>query len=158
MIVVGYHGIGKSALAGNNNYIYLNSYDISRIDGDFVDRWYKIYSQIANRLSEQGYIVLIDYNKIVIEQLEKSNEDIGIIYPSLKLKDEWNKKLEERYRNTELTKYYIEWKNSEQLYEHDIKYLANFDRAVKFRFIRYEIGDMEYDLSSILEILRIKKQ
>ena len=84
------------------------------------------------------------------KELEKSKEDVVIIYPSIRLKDEWIEKLKARYANTQLDKDYKAWINAEQMYDQNIEDLADFDRAVKYGFIRYEIGGMTYDLRKII--------
>ena len=149
MIVVGYQGIGKSTLAGKDNCIDLESGNFW-VDGKRADDWYKPYCQIANHLSEQGYTVFVSSHEVVRKELEKSKEDVVIIYPSHTLKYQWIEKLKERYERTDLIKDFKAWKNAEEMYSQNIEDLADIDRAVKFGFIRYEIGSMDYDLSKII--------
>ena len=148
MIIVGYQGIGKSTIAGKDNCIDLESGNFW-VDGKRSDDWYKPYCQIAIHLSEQGYNVFVSSHEVVRKELEKSEEGIVIIYPSLTLKDEWIDKLEKRYRKTLLDKDYKAWKNAEDRYEEDIKELSKFN----IRVLREEICSMDYDLLKIINDL-----
>ena len=109
MIISGYQGIGKSSLAGKNNCIDLESGNFW-VDGKRADDWYKPYCQIANHLSEQGYTVFVSSHEPVRRELEKSKEPVYVIFPAIDLKDEWIKKLEDRYNNTKLDKDRIAFK------------------------------------------------
>jgi len=149
MIVVGYQGIGKSTLAGKDNCIDLESGNFW-VNGFREKNWYKPYCQIANHLSEQGYTVFVSSHEVVRKELEKSKEDVVIIYPSLTLKYQWIEKLKTRYENTELVKDFKAWQNAKEMYSQNIEDLSDFDRAVKYGFIRYEIGGMNYELSKII--------
>lgn len=149
MIVVGYQGIGKSTLAGKDNCIDLESGNFW-VDGKRADDWYKPYCQIANHLSEQGYTVFVSSHEVVRKELEKSKEDVVIIYPSHTLKYQWIEKLKTRYENTQLEKDYKAWKNAQVMYSQNIEDLADLDRAIKYGFIRYEIGGMTYELRKII--------
>ena len=117
MIVIGYQGIGKSTLAGRNNrFIDLESGNFW-VDGKRADDWYKPYCQIAEHLSQQGYIVFTSSHEVVRKQLENSGETIVVVYPSIKLKDEWIAKLEKRYEESGLEKDYKALMNAKDRYE-----------------------------------------
>lgn len=145
MIVIGYQGIGKSSLAGRDHkYIDLESGNFW-VDGKRTDDWYKPYCQIAEHLSQQGYIVFTSSHEVVRNQLMNSNEVVVLVYPSLKLKNLWIDKLENRYRETGLEKDYKALMNAKDRYDENIQELA--DSHFNFKL---ELIDSEYDLEASL--------
>lgn len=145
MIVIGYQGIGKSTLAGRDNkFIDLESSNF-RVDGKRADDWYKPYCQVAEHLSQQGYIVFVSSHEVVRKQLENSSENIVLAYPSIELKDEWICKLEERYKGTGLEKDYRALMNAKDRYEENIKELEDIKCFSRMKFIQ-----MNYDLEAAL--------
>ena len=150
MIVVGYQGVGKSTLAGRDNkFIDLESGNFW-VDGKRAEDWYKPYCKIAEHLSQQGYIVFVSSHEVVRKQLEDTKETIVVVYPSLKLKNEWLTKLEERYDRSGLEKDYKALMNAEYKYEENIKELS------KSPFNLLELDNMYYDLES--ELIAFKNQ
>ena len=103
MIIIGYQGIGKSTIAGENNFIDLESGNFW-VNGKRADWWYIPYCQIAEHLSKQGYTVFTSSHEVVRKQLENSTEDVYVIFPALELKDDWIFKLRERWQNSQLEK------------------------------------------------------
>ena len=85
MIYVGYQGIGKSSISGKNNCIDLESGNFW-VDGKRIDDWYKIYVNIAEHLSNQGYKVFMSSHKVVREELNKRKIEFKVIMPSIFLK------------------------------------------------------------------------
>lgn len=147
MIVIGYQGIGKSTLAGRDNkFIDLESGNFW-VDGKRADDWYKPYCQIAEHLSQQGYIVFTSSHEVVRKQLENSSEVIVVVYPSIELKDEWIDKLEERYAKSKLEKDYKALMNAVDRYEENIKELSN---SIGTLWCEVVIKDMDYDLEASL--------
>lgn len=141
MIVIGYQGIGKSTLAGRNNrFIDLESGNFW-VDGKRADDWYKPYCQIAEHLSQQGYIVFTSSHEVVRKQLEYSNETVVIVYPSVELKDKWIDKLKDRFFRTNSEKDYKALMNAEDRYEDNIKELesSNFKYKMKLMNIDYDL-------------------
>lgn len=151
MIISGYQGIGKSSLAGKNNCIDLESGNFW-VDGKRADDWYKPYCQIANHLSEQGYIVFVSSHEVVRRELEKSKEPVYVIFPAIDLKDEWIKKLEDRYNNTKLDKDYRALMNAKDRYKENIAELMHGN--LKF----YEITNINYHLDDIIDYLEYKSK
>src|SRR5574344_88303 len=144
MIIIGYQGIGKSTLANKDDkFIDLESGNFW-IDGKRYDDWYKPYCNIAKNLSKQGKNVFISSHKVVRNELKDTDEKILIIYPSLKLKNEWINKLEERYSITKLEKDYKALMNAKDKYDENILELSNNN------FIKIEIKNIDYDLKSII--------
>lgn len=151
MIISGYQGIGKSSLAGKNNCIDLESGNFW-VDGKRAEDWYKPYCQIANHLSEQGYTVFVSSHEVVRRELEKSKEPVYVIFPAIDLKDEWIKKLEDRYNNTKLDKDYRALMNAKDRYKENITELMQGN--LKF----YEITRINYHLDDIIDYLEYKSK
>lgn len=145
MIVIGYQGIGKSTLAGRNNrFIDLESGNFW-VDGKRADDWYKPYCQIAEHLSQQGYVVFTSSHQVVRDQLRGSTETVILAYPSIGLKDFWIKKLEQRYQKTGLEKDYKALMNAKDRFEENIRELSE-DKM----FSHMTLGSMDYDLEAAL--------
>lgn len=148
MIVIGYQGIGKSSLAGRNNrFIDLESGNFW-VDGKRAEDWYKPYCQIAEHLSQQGYIVFTSSHEVVRKQLENSSETVAIVYPSIELKDEWIDKLERRYAESGLEKDYKALMNAKDRYEENIKELSEY--GDRYQVCRVALTKMNYDLEAAL--------
>lgn len=145
MIVIGYQGIGKSSLAGRDHkYIDLESGNFW-VDGKRADDWYRPYCQIAEHLSQQGYTVFTSSHEVVRNQLMNSTEVVVLAYPSLKLKNLWIDKLENRYRDTGLEKDYKALMNAKDRYDENIQELIDS----RFNF-KMELKDADYDLEASL--------
>ena len=143
MIIIGYQGIGKSTLAGKHNCIDLESGNFW-VDGKRAEDWYKPYCQIANHLSEQGYTVFTSSHEVVRKELEKSNEKVYVVCPSIELNEQWIAKLKNRYETTGLDKDFKALANAEDRYE------DNINELVFGNFVTYEIEDMDYQLIDIV--------
>lgn len=147
MIISGYQGIGKSTLAKNSyKYIDLESGNFW-IDGVRDVEWYKIYCKIAAHLSRQGNTVFVSSHYVVREELKQYSvtEEIKCCFPDISLKDEWVKKLEDRYNNSKLDKDYKAWQNAKYMYVNDILDMS----SCGFESIR--IKSMDYDLRELIE-------
>ena len=146
MIVIGYQGIGKSTLSKN---IEMFSIDLESgnfwVNGKREENWYIVYCNIANSISNQGYIVCVSSHKVVRDFLKNSKEKIVLIFPSIELKDEWIKKLKNRYCETGLEKDYKAFKNALLYYDENIKEL------MESPFEKIIIDSMDYDLSKLIE-------
>lgn len=144
MIIIGYQGIGKSTLSHNSKYFIDLESSCFWYNGQRPDDWYIYYCQIAEHLSEQGYFVFVSSHAVVREFLKDSKEDVMVVCPSVGLKEEWCKRLKDRYEKDHSDKNYKAWKNAEDRYEENIKELLNsgFRCAV--------IPNTEYDLRSFI--------
>lgn len=148
MIVIGYQGIGKSTLAGQNDHFIDLESSMFFIDGHRDREWYKIYCNIAEDLSKQGYIVFVSSHAEVRERLTFSSEDVIIVYPSLELKEEWIAKLRDRYNKTGLMKDYKALLNALERYEENI---TDMHKSTENSIIRrLIINSMEYNLADAL--------
>lgn len=119
MIYVGYQGIGKSSIAGKNGCIDLESGNFW-IDGERPNNWYKMYVNIAEHLSIQGYMVFISSHKIVREELANRGIAYCTIAPAPELKDKWIDRLQKRYDKTGLEKDYKALMNAKDCYEENV--------------------------------------
>lgn len=145
MIIIGYQGIGKSTLTRNSNgYIDLESGNFWW-NGQRPRDWYVYYCQIAEDLSKQGYIVFISSHKEVREFLEKSEEKVIVIFPSILMRDEWVKKLKDRYEESGKEKDFKAWKNAED------RYKENISELMRSGFYFIEINGLDYDLKKMIE-------
>lgn len=149
MIIIGYQGIGKSTLAGKNNkYIDLESSNFA-INGERYCDWYKIYGNIAEHLSKQGYVVFTSSHEVVRNRFKESTEKVVVTFPSIDIKDEWINKLKARYVLSESDKDYRAYINAEQRYTENIEELMMecFDLGY---FDCIVINDIEYDLETLI--------
>lgn len=145
MIIIGYQGIGKSTLCGNNSsYIDLESGSFYYEHDDGVmsrdPSWYKVYVNVAMDLSEQGYDVFVSSHEVVRKELLARNAPVCAVVPDVSLKSEWIAKLEERYNNTKLEKDYKAWKNAEDRFEANIAEIAlDIPNTVKLKQMNYDL-------------------
>ena len=152
MIICGYQGIGKSTVAGRNNIIDLESGNFWH-KGQRPDNWYVYYCNIAEHLSRQGYIVLLSSHKVVRDRLRKyCNEPVRLIFPSIFLAEEWKHKLCARYQSTKSEKDFKAWQNAEE------RYHENIAELLRCGIPSYEITDMDYRLSDIIDYLVAENQ
>lgn len=141
MIYVGYQGIGKSSISGKNNCIDLESGNFW-VDGKRIDNWYKIYVNIAEHLSNQGYNVFMSSHKVIREELTNRGIEFTVICPSLKLKEQWINRLQERFNKTRSTKDFKALKNAEEMYEENIKDLTSEKNTIIITTIDYDLNDL----------------
>lgn len=149
MIIIGYQGIGKSTLAGKNNYIDLESGNFWH-NGVRPDNWYIFYCQIAEHLSQQGYTVFVSSHEVVRNRLRKySKESLYIVSPSVELKEVWIDKLKKRFEDSKLEKDYKAWMNAEDRYVENIKELQNSGiKHIKITDINYSLEDIINNIKS----------
>ena len=141
MIIVGYQGIGKSTMAKHvNNCIDLESSNFF-VDNKRDENWYKVYVNIAKHLSDQHNLVFMSSHKIVREYLNEQNIDFTVICPALELKEEWLKKLKDRYVETGKDKDYRAWKNAEVGYDEQIKDLMQERNVILLNGTKYNLED-----------------
>lgn len=149
MIIIGYQGIGKSTLANKDDkFIDLESgsFWLTNTDGSRYryDNWYEMYCNVAEHLSQQGYIVFISSHEVVRNRLKQSKERVFTLYPDVSLKDQWIKKLAKRYNNSRLDKDYRALMNAIDRYEENIKEIESSD------FDNIVIHDINYDLKKLI--------
>ena len=78
MIIIGYQGVGKSTLANKDDkFIDLESgsFWINNTDNNSkyrYDNWYEMYCNVAEHLSQQGYIVVVASHEVVRNRLKQA--------------------------------------------------------------------------------------
>jgi len=166
MIITGYQGIGKSSLAATNERVIdLESSNFWKEDDDGVrtrpDDWYVYYCQIAQDLSKQGYIVFVSCHEEVRKYLSIHNtERFCVIFPSKCLKEQWLKKLRDRYASSNLTKDLKAYEHAKLYYDNDIKKLW-YECQYNVEYYRNVIiiDDINYSLQELVDELegRVRK-
>ena len=148
MIIIGYQGIGKSTLAGQDKCIDLESTNFY-IYGTKPEGWHEAYCRIAADLSDQGYRVFTSSHAEVRRWLgENSNEWTCVCRPSLSLKDEWIKKLKDRFDADPSDKNRRALQNAVDRYEDNIREID--EDARKYDFDIIEIDSMDYSLKDLI--------
>lgn len=119
------------------------------------DDWYVYYCQVAEHLSKQGYIVFVSCHPVVREYLAKySSEKVCAIFPSLSIKKDWIKRLEDRYNNSKSDKDLRALQQAEKCYKSDIEVLYNeCSYAVEWYSNAICIDNINYDLRKLIELL-----
>lgn len=149
LIIIGYPGIGKSSLAKKiGNCVDLES---SYFD-DF-----KRYCTLAMDIADQGNIVFVSSHKRVCEYFNTVPllENVAravIICPRTTMKDEWIKKLEERYENSGLEKDYRALEFVRYNFESSIVNLCSRYENLPV----YQINAMDYRLKDYVNTAWIK--
>ena len=151
MIIVGFPGIGKSTLACNNyKFVDLES---SYFKTPYVgnEDWVVEYCKIAEFLSKNGSIVFISSHKDVRDYIAKMRTDelVACVFPSERIREQWIKKLEDRYRNSDLDKDYRAFIRARDNYDDDIRELYS-DDSIPYKWI---ITNINYNLEEELEKL-----
>ena len=144
MIVIGYQGIGKSTLAKLDlRFVDLESGNFW-VDGKRSDDWYKPYCQIAEHLSQQGYIVFTSSHEVVRNQLKDSDENVICCIPALYLKEKWIQRLKDRYEASGLDKDYKAYMNAADRFAENINEIANSGIDVLW------LESIDYDLQDLV--------
>lgn len=150
MIIIGYQGIGKSSVSDiETGCIDLESSNFWHA-GERPDDWHIYYCNIAVDLSEQGYTVFVSSHKAVRDYLTNYmlSTMVVCVFPSPDLKDEWIKRLQDRYEKEPSVKNYKAMMNAKERFVNNVKELHDFGH------LYYEIEDMDYDLMDIVKHLR----
>lgn len=149
MIIVGYQGIGKSSTVAEDRrhrFIDLESSNFW-IHEKRDPEWFKIYGNIADDLSKQGFIVFVSSHAVVRNYIAAiSDERKAIICPSLGLKDEWIDRLQNRYREEPTAKNYKALMNAVDRFDEDIKELLTAKEYTKF-----PLSSTNYKLSDFID-------
>ena len=152
MIIIGYPGVGKTSLAGRyNQYIDLESSNWNSPDNTKPDMWWWSYGKVAEDLSRQGYRVFVSCHPSVQKYFEESNEYVMVLYPSLELKEEWIKRVADRYDRDCSMKNLAALNNVELYYDKQIKSLD--DSPFKNKLV---LKDMNYTLDNEIDNFILK--
>ena len=147
MIIIGYPGVGKTSLAGRyNQYIDLESSNWNNPDNIKPDNWWWSYGKVAEDLSRQGYRVFVSCHPSVQKYFEESNEYVMVLYPSIELKEEWIKRVSDRYERDRSMKNLAALNNVELYYDKQISSLNNspFENKLVLKDMNYTL-DNEID-------------
>lgn len=181
MIITGYQGIGKSTLASRNDKIIDlesgsfwkeddfvevgNNYSLEKVERSRPKDWYVYYCQMAQHLSRQGYIVFVSCHQEVREYLMRHNEEkFCAIFPSPKLKEDWIKRLEDRYNTSGLDKDLRALEHARKFYDNAIgllwyecQYNVDYYHDVQIiNNIDYDLGELVNNLAQSVEDKGIK--
>ena len=147
MIIFGYPGIGKSTLGGKARFIDLDSSNFW-IDGFRDLNWYIEIAKIAISISEQGYNVFLPTHQLVRDEVIEHTDDVICIFPHMNLKDEWIKKLQDRYNNHKSAKNFKAYDHARNKYIGSVIELERWCNIHNIRY--YRIDEIPYDLAEIL--------
>lgn len=145
MIIIGYQGIGKSSTANpGTSCIDLESNNFF-VDGERPANWYKYYCNIAEHLSNQGFIIFTSSHKVVREEFAaRKTKDVAVCYPVVSIRRQWIKRLEERYERTKSEKDFKALANAEDCYSSNIEEIYN--DAVDNKWTLMPISTTNYNL------------
>lgn len=129
LIIIGYQGIGKSSIAGQDGCIDLESGNFY-IGAFRPDNWYIPYCKIAQSLANQGYTVLVSSHRIVVNYLSSDPlppnvAKVVVFCPPVRWKEEWIERLQKRFDETGLDKDYRALMNAKQGYTEQIQHLLS---------------------------------
>lgn len=161
MIITGYQGIGKSTLASKNNKIIdLESSSFWKYDEETKQKvrhndWYVYYCQVAQHLSAQGYTVFVSCHQEVRDWLSKHNkEKFCAIFPSKDIKEDWLKRLEDRYNDSKSEKDLRAWEHAKNSFDSAIARLwYECQYNVEYYSNVAIIDDINYDLQELVNRL-----
>lgn len=137
LIVLGYPGIGKSSCGGTDGCVDLES---SYFDHN------ESYCQVAESIADQGYTVFVSTHPNVVEYFSNKtwflpNVSRAIIFcPQQSMKEEWIKRLRERWISTGTGKDLRALRRAEYFFTEDIDSLFKADLPV------YQPEAIDYDL------------
>ena len=156
MIIIGFPGIGKSTLSYNNDkFVDLESSYFKNPDVR-NEGWVIEYCQCAVYLSLHGFIVFVSSHKAVRDCLAKIHisEPIAYIFPSERIKEQWVKKLEDRYMNSGLDKDYRAFIRARDHYDDDIRELYA-DDGISYKWIITNINyNLEEEIDKLIDCIR----
>lgn len=147
MIYVGYPCIGKSSIAGKDNFIDLESSNFKQ-----YDNWFKLYVDIAEQLSNQDYNVLLSSHFEVREELKNRDIQFIAIFPGYDLKDLWFDRLAYRWKNEpseKNLKALQRWRE----YDEDIKSLMN----EPYNLVIHNRDMVDFDLRNFIKSGTVSK-
>lgn len=152
MIVIGYQGIGKSTLARKSKgFIDLESSSFY-VNGKRPTDWHYYYNRIAENLSKQGYVVFVSSHMPVRDYFKTSDERAVIICPSKELKDEWIRRLQDRYHSNMTEKNLRALRNAVE------RFNENIDELIHDGIPSILLRDMHYSLETVIRSAIIKNK
>ena len=156
MIIIGFPGIGKSTLACNDyRFVDLESSYFKAPDIRNED-WVVEYCKLAEFLSKNGSIVFVSSHKAVRDYIAKmrTNELVSCIFPSKRIREQWIKKLEDRYMDSGLDKDYRAFIRARDHYVDDIRELYAED-DIPYKWIITNINyNLEEEINKLIDYIR----
>lgn len=152
MIYSGYPCVGKSSICGTDNNIDLESSNFFyTADGTMKrdESWEKVYVNIAEDLSSQGYNVFLSSHGAVTAELNKRGVKFVGIMPSPNLKEEWIKRAEFRYKENPSSK---NKKALDRIIDHFEEDINSFKESCGDNKI-IRLFNANYDLSDVIRTL-----
>jgi len=162
-VIIGYQGIGKSSLSGWSKCIDLESGNFF-VGNKRADDWYIPYCQTALDIADQGYTVFVSSHKEVREflstvPLPENVARIVVICPRRTLRDEWIKRLQERYDRTQLAKDYKALMNAKERFTDNIIELCSCGLPIiLINAMDYNLKDYVYWLQQNVERIEPKEK
>ena len=156
MIIIGFPGIGKSTLASNNDkFVDLESSYFKPVNNR-NDDWVVDYCKLAELLSKNGSIVFISSHKAVRDYIAnmRTDELVACVFPSGGIREQWIKKLEDRYMNSGLDKDYRAFIRARDHYGYDILELC-FDDSIPYKWVITNINyNLEEEIYKLIDCIR----
>ena len=150
MIIIGFPGIGKSTLASNNDkFVDLESSYFKPVNNR-TDDWVVDYCKLAEVLSRNGHIVFVSSHKAVRDYIAKMRTDelVTCVFPSERIREQWVKKLEDRYMNSGLDKDYRAFIRTRDHYDDYVREL--YSDGIPYKWV---ITNINYNLEEEIEKL-----
>jgi predicted nucleotidyltransferase len=139
MILVGYPAIGKSS---SPEWVDLES-SCFQVYGQKPDNWEQMYVNVAETLDYQNLVIFLSSHKEVRNELQRRCIPYTVVYPSLKLKENWIDRLCDRMETTLSDKDYKAYNRALNYYEEDIEDLMQEEN-------RIELDSMDYNLEELV--------
>ncbi len=136
MIYVGYPCIGKSSIAGQDNFIDLESSNFKHLPN-----WVEEYVKIAQLLNSQGYNIFLSTHKEVRDELKKQQLTFVCIFPGIELYNRWFERLASRYKHSPSDKNLRALEHVTKHYKEDIDDLMTEDIILVIHDIKYNLID-----------------
>ena len=149
MIYVGYPCIGKSSIAGREDFIDLDS----SLFNDGTEGWEERYVNVAIDLSNQGYNVFLSSHKQVRDTLKEKEISYTCVFPEMCLFDAWFDRCAERFKEHPTDKNLKALAHVARHYKEDIADLL--DEPAKSKIIikiEYYYSNKDFDLRHLLKI------
>lgn len=154
-IFICYQGVGKSSTTNeNNDFIDLESSNFKDRNGNRPDGWVDMYMNTAFDLASQGHKVFVSSHAEVRQRAAEMRDNyypsisVAAVFPAISLKDEWIKRLGNRYANNSTLKNKLAFLNAQNRYSENIQEIKN--DCDEFGFKKIEISETDYELINYL--------
>ena len=170
LIICGYPGIGKTACAGWNGCIDLESsvfstgahpFDTNSIEiqGEdsvaslTVPSWVYSYCNVAIYLATQGFTVFVSTHKDVRRALQHMTKIPVVIFcPKVEWKEQWIERLQKRYEQTKLIKDQRALKHVMEFWDKSLPEMVDEAHAAKWPVV--QPAAIDYDLKDYIYFIQ----